>query len=179
MRLGILEFQVPAPEESGAFPFVVELTELYRHCPRTGGTHLFDLIICYYVRMSKKQGQIIIKPGINVWPHEFKTAEALAAAGYTVEFVKRSEEQRRTSADVLIDGVLWEMKAPTADNLKAVERNLKRGRWQSRNIVFDSRRMKGLPDYMIDREVRRQCESLAGICRLLYISKSGAVLDIR
>ena len=66
MRLGILEFQVPAPEESGAFPFVVELTELYRHCPRTGGTHLFDLIICYYVHMSKKQGQIIIKPGINV-----------------------------------------------------------------------------------------------------------------
>ena len=45
-----------------------------------------------------------ITPGINVWPHELKTAEALAEAGHVVEFVRRSEEKRAKSADALIDG---------------------------------------------------------------------------
>ena len=72
-----------------------------------------------------------------------------------LKFIRRSEEQRVTSADAVIDGLVWEMKAPTADNLKAVERNLKRGRWQSENIVFDCRRMKKVPDAAIEREVRK------------------------
>lgn len=72
--------------------------------------------------MSKQQGKIIIAPDLNVWPHELKTAEALARAGYTVEFIRRSEEQRAKSADVLINGILWEMKAPTSSNMKAVEK---------------------------------------------------------
>lgn len=56
-----------------------------------------------------------------------------------MEFVKKSEDPYATSADALIDGTLWEMKSPTASSIKAVERNLKRARWQSGNIVFDSR----------------------------------------
>lgn len=61
--------------------------------------------------MAREKGKIIIAPGINVWPHELKTAEALAEAGHVVEFVRRREEKRAKSADALIDGVLWEMKA--------------------------------------------------------------------
>ena len=92
--------------------------------------------------MNTNKGKIIIRPGVNVWLHEFKTAEALAAASYTVEFVRKSENFRARSADTIINGETREMKAPTADKLKAVERNLKRGRLRSSNIVFDSRRMK-------------------------------------
>lgn len=73
-----------------------------------------------------KTRQIIIQSGANVWPHEMKTAEALAAAGRTVEFIRRSEEQRTTSADAIIDGIVWEMKAPKASNLKAIEKNLRK-----------------------------------------------------
>ena len=36
--------------------------------------------------MVNPKGKIIIGPGLNIWPHELKTAEALATAGYTVEF---------------------------------------------------------------------------------------------
>ena len=57
-------------------------------------------------RMAREKGKIIIAPGINVWPHELKTAEALAEAGHVVEFVRRREEKRAKSADALIDGVL-------------------------------------------------------------------------
>ena len=48
------------------------------------------------------------------------------------------------------------MKAPTADNLKAVKRNLKRERWQSERIIFDCRRVKRVPDTAIEREVRKR-----------------------
>ena len=96
-----------------------------------------------------------------------------------MEFVRRSEEKRAKSADALIDGVLWEMKAPTADNLKAIERNLKRGRWQSGSIVFDCRRMKKVPGHAIEREVRKQAFALQRIVHVKFVDKRGSAIDIR
>lgn len=109
-------------------------------------------------------------------PHELKTAEALAEAGHVVEFVRRSEEKRAKSADALIDGVLWEMKAPTADNLKAIERNLKRGRWQSGSIVFDCRRMKKHAGHFEKQaKLSRRAEVLAEAIRLGHDSFFGRI----
>ena len=127
--------------------------------------------------MSHRIGNIIIPGDANVWPHERKTAQALARAGYDVEFVKKSEEAYATTADVLIDGTLWEMKSPTASNIKAIERNLKRARWQS-GIVFDSRRMKNLPDAAIERELRKCAASINGVRRVLFVNRHGVVIDI-
>lgn len=129
--------------------------------------------------MTKHQGKIIIAPGLNIWPHEMRTAESLAEARHVVEFVRKSEVDHVKTADTLIDGESWEFKSPTAENLKAVERNLKRGRWQSKNIVFDCRRMKKVPDEAIQREVRKQSNEVSGISRLLYINKHGKVIDIK
>ena len=128
--------------------------------------------------MVKRQGKIIIAPGLNIWPHELKTAEALAGAGYVVEFVKKSEIDFEKTADTLIDGIRWEFKSPTSDSLKAIERNLKRGRWQSENIVFDCRRMKKIPDQAIQREVRKQAQCIPGIKRVLFIDRHSKVIDI-
>jgi len=71
------------------------------------------------------------------------------------------------------------MKAPTADNLKAVERNVIRGRWQSENIIFDCHRMKKLPDAAIEREVSKQAFAVPRIKRLRYANKRGQVIDIK
>ena len=57
-------------------------------------------------------GKVIVPAHIEVWPHEFKTAQALAAAGFTVEFLRRSEGAGVKSADIIMNGVAWEMKAP-------------------------------------------------------------------
>lgn len=130
--------------------------------------------------MTSNRGQIIIQSGANVWPHEMKTAEALAAAGYTVEFIRRSEEQRVTSADVIIGGVVWEMKAPKAPNMKAVEKNLRKAMDQSDCVVFDSRRMKGIPDHAIERELR-VCAAgrVKKLKRLLFVNRKAQVIDIK
>lgn len=129
--------------------------------------------------VEKKRGQIVIDSGANVWPHEMRTAEALAAAGYTVRFVLRSEEQRVTSADILMDGELWEMKSPVSSNMKAVEKNLRKACDQSCCVIFDSRRMKGLPDSAIERELRACAKGrIRRLKALKMVNRKGTVIDI-
>ena len=130
--------------------------------------------------MNSKRGQIIIQSGANVWPHEMKTAEALAAAGRTVEFIRRSEEQRTTSADAIIDGIVWEMKAPKASNLKAIEKNLRKTLDQSNCVILDSRRMKGIPDHAIERELQACAAGrIKNLKHLLFVNRNAQVIDIK
>ena len=120
--------------------------------------------------IAKKQtGQIIIPSGVNVWAHELKTAQALTATGLTVEFIRKGEGDRERSADVYISRVKWEFKAPTGNSKKVIERNLKKARWQSGNVVFDSRRMKKLPDVAIQQELSKRLKEMKGLNRILFI----------
>lgn len=124
-------------------------------------------------------GKIIMEPGTNVWPHELKTARALSAAGYTVEFLRGTEGHRLTKSDVVINGNVWEMKSPESDKLKTVEKNIRRALHQSHYIVFDSRRMKRLDNARIEPEVRKWANQLPGVTRLLYIARNGEVVKIK
>ena len=129
--------------------------------------------------MKKKQGQIIIQSGVNVWPHELKTAQALAEAGYVVEFILKSNEPYAHSADVLINGTIWEMKAPKSDKLKMVEQNLRRALKQSPNVIFDSCRMKGIPDEAIERELRKYARELQRLRKLVFVNRKRKPIDIK
>ena len=115
--------------------------------------------------------QIIIQSGVNVWPHELKTAQALAEAGYDVEFVRRSVELRAKSADVRIDGVFWEMKAPRSDKASAVDKNVRKALHQAKCVAFDSRRMKNVPDSTVERELRKGADMTAlGVILVLELT---------
>lgn len=128
--------------------------------------------------MVKSAGKIIIGAGLNVWDHELRTAEALANAGCIVEFVRKSDVAHERTADVCIDGLLWEMKAPKSSKLHMVEQNLRRALKQSSNVIFDSRRMKGLPDAAIERELRKWSKELSSLQRLLFVNRHAKVIDI-
>lgn len=129
--------------------------------------------------MSTGKGKIIITSGANVWSHELKTAEALAAVGYTVEFIRRSEERYATSADCIIDGTVWEMKSPTTDSKRRIQRTLRDALSQSQYVIFDSRRMKGLPDKAIEQELRKWAPELKSLKRLIFVGRGGVVIDIK
>ena len=64
--------------------------------------------------------------GIKPWSHEKATAYSLAKSGYAVVFKKESKRYKTQTADVLLDGVPWEFKAPNGKKLSSVERNLRR-----------------------------------------------------
>ena len=129
--------------------------------------------------MATREGKIVIQSGANVWPHELKTTEALAAAGYTIEFVRRSEEQRAQSADVLMHGEVWEMKAPKSDKESAIDKNVRKALHQSKWVIFDSRRMKKVTDTTVERELRKSAQTLRSMRRLLFVNRKAEVIDIK
>lgn len=129
--------------------------------------------------MAKHIGKVIKIAGLNVWPHEQHMADQLANAGYTVEFIKPSNAKYQVTPDVLINGEKWEMKSPRASSLKAVERNLKLGSWQSSKIVFTARRMKGIPDKAIQRELSKKLAGLPKISAIKFITRHGEIIDIQ
>lgn len=142
--------------------------------PAAGSFARYTLIL--WVRAREK---IIIAPGINVWPHELKTAEAFAAAGYTVEFIRRSEERFATSADCIINGTVWEMKSPTTNSKRRIQRTLRDALAQSHCVIFDSRRMKGLPDKAVEQELRKWAPELKSLKHLIFVGRGGVVIDIK
>jgi len=121
--------------------------------------------------MVRKAGKVVVPGDVNVWPHEYQTAQVLARAGFTVEFIRKSDIPRQTSADAYIDGIKWEMKAPKSSKLSAVEDNLKKALHQSPYIIFDSRRMKRLPDKAIERELTTQFHKSKEIQRILFVNR--------
>lgn len=129
--------------------------------------------------MTKRVGKVIKIAGLNVWPHEQYMADQLANAGYTVEFIKPSNTKYQSTPDVYIDGEKWEMKSPRASSLKAVERNLKLGSWQSSKIVFTARRMKNIPDKAVQRELTKKLAELSKITVIKFITRHGDIIDIQ
>ena len=127
---------------------------------------------------KRSKGTIIIPAGVEVWEHELKTAQVLADFGYTICFIERSNGHGIKSADILIDNEPYEIKSPIASKLSAVERNLKRAYHQSTNIVFDSRRMKWLPDKSIQKELVKQLKLTKNIKSILFVNRKHEVIDV-
>lgn len=129
--------------------------------------------------MAKRQGNITAPSDLNIQEHEMSTARALADAGYDVVFSHRTWGKRVTSADVVINGVLWEMKSPQAGNHKAIERNLRKASHQSTNIIFDSQRIRGMSDAEVERELRKFATLIKAIKRLWFVNRNRGVIDIK
>ena len=68
---------------------------------------------------------------------------------------------------------------PTASQIRRVQRALRDALKQSSNVIFDSRRMKGLPDKAIERELRKWAGELKRLDKLLFVGRGGAVVDIK
>lgn len=129
--------------------------------------------------MDKHEGKVTLNPDIDVWPHELKTAQALASVGYEVSFLKRKQGKYERTADVVIDGIAWEMKSPKSSKLKRVERTLRDALHQSPYVIFDSQRIKGLSDTQIRIELEKWSEELRGLKGLIYVTKKRTVLVIK
>jgi hypothetical protein len=102
----------------------------------------------------------------------------LALQGQVVEFIPKSNRHGESSPDVKIDSEKWEMKSPKGRKLTLVEKNLRRGSKQSDKIIFDSRRIKRLPDKAIMRELSAQLKFIAKIKKIKFVGRQGQVVDI-
>lgn len=122
-----------------------------------------------------KRGRIIIPGGRKPWPHELRIANILAMAGHNIEFLP---ESNISTADVLLDGVEYEMKSPFTNKPDKLERNIKRGLKQSKNIIFDSSRIKNMRDDNLRRFLIKKAKEQKQIGELIFITKRGQIIDI-
>ena len=72
----------------------------------------------------------------------------------------------------LAGDVVWEVKSPSSGNIRVVQKHIRAALHQSRDVVFGSRRMKGLSDDAVEREVRKWTASLTSVRRMLYINRA-------
>ena len=124
----------------------------------------------------KQRGRTIIPAGRKPWPHELRIAEILAAAGHNIEFLP---ETNINTADILLDGVEYEMKSPITNKPDKLERNIKRGLKQAHNIIFDSSRIKNMRDDNLRRFLTRKAKEQKQIGELIFITKRGQIIDIK
>lgn len=126
--------------------------------------------------MIKKYGKIIIPGDVSIWPHELRVAKILAAAGHTVEFLPTRNYK---TADVLVDGVEYEIKSPMTNKTDKLERVIKRALRQSPNIIYDASRIKTMTDVNLRRFLVNKARQQPQIGRLLMITKRGEIVDIK
>ena len=83
---------------------------------------------------TAKNSQIRIPAGTQPWPHELRVANILASAGHDIEFLAVSAHK---TADILLDGIEFEIKSPRTDKINSLEHLVKRALRQSPNIIID------------------------------------------
>ena len=127
--------------------------------------------------VKRGSGKIIIPGGMSPpETHELATADIFARAGMDVMFIKPSQIKGSKTADVMLDGERWEIKSPIGRSKYTVQNQFKRDAKQSKNMIFDARRMS-LPNQRIQDEVAKQFVLRRSINQLKFIAKSGAIID--
>jgi hypothetical protein len=125
-----------------------------------------------------KRGEILIPAGVDIWPHEMSTAQALAAAGKDIEFIKPAKRHHAKSPDILMDGLMWEIKSPKTDKLTSIERNHKRASKQADCIIIDSRRVHKLKDASIQTFLVAKLRQQKTIKKVIFVNRKRQLIDI-
>lgn len=91
---------------------------------------------------SSKIGKVIPN-GVKPAPHEWDTILFFTDLGKNVELIPESHTPGDRRPDIFMDGILWELKGPTKNQHRTIERVFYDASHQSSNIIMDLRRAKG------------------------------------
>ena len=110
--------------------------------------------------------------------HEIETINFLIKRGEKIEIIVPSYTPKNTNPDILMRGVIWEMKSPIVNNDNSISRLFYHALAQSTNLIFDLRRLK-----KSDQKPHNQLMKLATKSRrlnqILIIRKNGQVEEYR
>lgn len=117
---------------------------------------------------NKRFGKITVPTNVFPEKHELITANFFTNTGKDVVFLAPSGAK---TADIVVDGIIWEIKAPKAAGSRTLENALRAALRQSPNIIIDLQRTK-MHQRKCVTELTRQFELSKKIKRLLIIKKS-------
>ncbi len=115
--------------------------------------------------------------GVHLEEHEYKTVKLLLSLGYNIELQPPNQTKNTRSADLWMNGVLWEMKAPEGGGKNTVRHNLERAKKQSQNVIIDLHRCK-LSDEQAIKELKHHFKLSKRFKRMKIITKSREILDL-
>ncbi|MDR2191530.1 MAG: hypothetical protein LBO62_01425 [Endomicrobium sp.] len=72
-----------------------------------------------------KFGKTIIPFGVFPETHELETARFFNKLGKDIEFLRPIRSKGIRTPDIVMDGVLWEIKSPQGDSRRTIENNLR------------------------------------------------------
>ena len=108
--------------------------------------------------------------------HEFETAKFFANRGKDIVFLKPSRIPNTHTADIIMDGVEWEMKCPFGSGKRTIEENFRKAVKQSKYIIFDLRQVK-LPEKHCLSQLKKEFSARPYLKRLYIIRRNGELLD--
>ena len=124
-----------------------------------------------------KVGKIDIST-LNTPPdkNEFESAKYFANKGKDIKFIRPSSIPNQHRPDILMDGLEWEMKAPTGSGRRNIEYNFRKAVAQSKNIIFDLRHIK-IPEQQCISQLEKEFTKRPYLNKLYIIKKNGELLQ--
>ncbi|MBQ8156684.1 hypothetical protein IJ101_02785 [Candidatus Saccharibacteria bacterium] len=123
----------------------------------------------------KKRG-IITPNGVVLKTHENATAVFLTEQGFDVDLIPTSNIKGVHTPDIRINGLEWEMKAPTGEGKYLMANTIQRAVKQSHNVIVDLRHTKRHQTKCL-RELENEFKKSGSLKRLKIITKSGKTID--
>lgn len=120
----------------------------------------------------------IIPNGVVLEKHEYKTILFFTEIGEDVELIPKSNKKGIRTADIVMDGLQWELKSPRGKGRWLLENTLKKANRQSPNIVIDLRRIKIHQDRCL-QELEKQFYKSKGVKWLKVITKTKKIIDFK
>ena len=111
---------------------------------------------------------------MNLEKHEYETVLFLTEQGFDVELIP---PQNSKTADLIMDGQIWEMKCPRGSGNRTIEKLFQKALHQSTNLIFDLRKIALLGEKARQQTVR-QFKLRRSARRLIIITKAGKLLDL-
>lgn len=124
---------------------------------------------------TENTGNVIIPSNTHPWAHELRVAKILASTGFVVEFLPTSSIK---TADILLDGVEFEIKSPFTNKANTIDHMIRRAIRQSPNLIIDSSRMKNIREPQVKNLLINQARRAKQLKRLILVTKSGQIIDI-
>jgi len=125
----------------------------------------------------EKAGRITYPYGYQPEPHELDTANVFAALGKDIEFIRPSRTQNSHTPDIMMDGILWEIKCPMGKHKKNIANVFRRAVKQSKYIIIDIRKIKISEEEAVT-EVQRNAKLVKSLKKLKVVGEKD-VIDIK
>jgi len=132
-------------------------------------------------RNPKKQismGKVVIPTGHPSPPESHEVDAAFILANHfncTIEFIMPIDDYKRKTADIIMNGIEWEMKSPIGDSKSTIGNQFRKASKQSHNVIIDAHRTK-IKDSIIERSVLFELKSRPSVRSVILITKKNEVL---